>query len=79
MRYLKLWENFMGDEITDVKFSKEDDRPFTFTMDIAFKKGNVMVQRVGGSMKWKVAINGKPEGMVLDAPTKEIAFGKAIE
>jgi hypothetical protein len=48
-----------------------------FTNDPIYSKGNISVQRIGGSSMWNVAINKKSVGRVLNAFTKEQAFSKA--
>ena len=48
-----------------------------FTNDPVYSKGNISVQRIGGSSMWRVAINKKSVGRVYDAFTKEQAFSKA--
>lgn len=65
-----------GGEIKDIILSGEN-RPLGFTMDKAYKQDNVMVQRVGGSTSWNVAIDGVSKGRVLGAFTKEQAIKKA--
>ncbi len=50
-----------------------------FTNDPIFTKGNISVQRVGGSAIWNVAINKKNMGRVLNAYTKEQAFKKVMD
>ena len=65
-----------GGEIEMVHLSPEN-RLNGFTTDKAFKQGDIMVQRVGGSTSWSVAINGVAKGRVLDAYTKEQALRKA--
>jgi hypothetical protein len=47
-----------------------------FTKDPVYKKGNVLIQRIGGSSMWSVAIDNKPKGRILDALTQEQAFKK---
>jgi hypothetical protein len=47
-----------------------------FTKDLVYKKGNILVQRIGGSTMWSVAIDNKPKGRVLNAFTQEQAFKK---
>ena len=56
---------------------KSKKHPFTFTFDDAYRKGNIVVQRIGGSDMWNVGIDGKPAGRVLGAQTQESAFNKA--
>lgn len=57
---------------------KSKKHPFTFTLDNAYRKGDVVVQRVGGSDMWEVGIDGEPMGRVK-AQLKEIAIKKAEE
>jgi len=64
-----------GEDIKIVDFTNET-RPRGFSSDKAFKQGHIMVQRVGGSTSWNVAINGIPKGRVLDAYTTEQALKK---
>lgn len=56
---------------------KSKKHPYTFTFDNAYRKGNVLIQRIGGSTMWNISINGNPMGRVIGA-TKEIAF-KEVE
>lgn len=55
---------------------KSKKHPFTFTLDDAYRKGDIVVQRIGGSAMWNVGINGEPKGRV-NAATKEFAIKKA--
>lgn len=65
-----------GGEIKMVNFTNET-RPRGFSSDKGFEQGNIMVQRVGGSTSWNVAIGGVSKGRVFDAYTKEQALKKA--
>lgn len=56
---------------------KSKKHPFTFTFGDAYRKGDIVIQRVGGSDMWNVGINGEPMGRVLGSQTKEVAFKKA--
>jgi hypothetical protein len=47
-----------------------------FTKDPVYKKGNILVQRIGGSTIWSVAIDNEPKGRILNAFTQEQAFKK---
>ena len=62
------------------KIEKITDHNFNniagFTKDLVYKKGNILVQRIGGSTMWSVAIDNKPKGRVLNAFTQEQAFKK---
>jgi len=48
-----------------------------FTKDKVFTKGDIAVQRIGGSDMWSVAIKGKSVGRVLGAILPETALKKA--
>ena len=48
-----------------------------FTNDPIYTKGNISIQRIGGSAMWNVAISKKSVGRITNAYTKEQAFKKA--
>lgn len=73
---LKKGVEIQTEKVTDESV-KSKKHPFTFTYDNAYRKGSVVIQRIGGSDMWNVGIDGEPMGRVLGAQTKESAFQKA--
>jgi hypothetical protein len=74
----RLKDSKIEKEIVTNKTQDDSIHPYSFLIgEVAYRKGDISVQRIGGSAKWLVGFKGQKRPFITDAQVAETAIKKA--